>query len=329
MKKCISCIRALLMVFVYTLSLFVPVVMAADEPIQIPLSYYDSTTCVVSDSGGTYDNSYPLDGDFTTFYKSQMVTGGYYTVALDGTYELSSMKIYQGYARSDYSRMNKVYISEDGKTFTEVTNVSISATSWMTNEETNFTTLARIDYVFSAGTKAKFVKITNDLAGSTQVAMAEIRIYGVKQKEPVTPELMALTVSSGELSPAFNKTVTDYSVSVNSLKNALPEISATAAEDCTITVTQPCQENGYVGTVLVYETANAENKKTYTITVTEVKEPVSIPLSYYDSTPCKVSDSAGSYDKLYPLDGDFSTDFKSTSVVGGYYTVALDGEYEL
>lgn len=329
MKKCISRNCALTIVLVLVLGLFVPAVSAADEAIQIPLSYYDSTTCKVSDGGGTYHNNYPLDGDFTTYYKSLMTTGGYYTVALDGLYELSTMKIYQGYARSDYSRMNKVYISEDGESFTEVTDVSISATSWLTNAETNFVTVARIDYVFSAGTKAKFVKVTNDLTSPTEVSMAEMRIYGVKQKEPVTPELTALTVSSGELSPAFNKAVTDYTVSVGSLKDAVPEISAAAAEGCTITVTQPCQENGYVGTVLVYETANAENQKTYTITVTEVKEPVSIPLSYYDSTPCKVSDSAGSYDKLYPLDGDFSTDFKSTSVVGGYYTVALDGEYEL
>ena len=329
MKKCISRNCALTIALVSVLGLFVPAVSATDEAIQIPLSYYDSTTCKVSDGGGTYHNNYPLDGDFTTYYKSLMTTGGYYTVALDGLYELSTMKIYQGYARSDYSRMNKVYISEDGESFTEVTDVSISATNWLTNAETNFVTVARIDYVFSAGTKAKFVKVTNDLTSPTEVSMAEMRIYGVKQKEPVTPGLTSLTVSSGELAPAFNKAVTDYTVSVGSLKDAVPEISAAAAEGCTLAVTQPSRDNGYVGSVLVYETDNADNQKLYTVTIVEVREPRSVPLTYHDSIPCKVSDSGGTYDKLYPLDGDFSTNFKSNSVVGGYYTVAFDGEYEL
>lgn len=300
-------------------------VVSTVTPTELALTYHDSTTCVVSDGGGTYDNSYPLDGNFTTFYKSQMVTGGYYTVALDGTYELSSMKIYQGYAPFDYSRMNKVYISEDGKTFTEVTDVLISATNWITTEETNGTTRARIDYVFSAGTKAKFVKITNDLAGSTQVAMAEIRIYGTKYLAPA--QLSSLTADIGTLSPAFDAATTSYTLKINSADLAAPVISATAAEGSEVTsIEQPAESNKYTASV----TVGGEGLKD-TVYKVKVVSPLSanaLTLKCHNS----ISAAAGS-NVSYAFDGDFATRFNSGTVAAAlstaFYTVALDGSYEL
>ena len=303
-------------------------VVSTVTPTELALTYHDSTPCKVSDGGGTYDNNYPLDGDFTTFYKSQMVTGGYYTVALDGTYELSSMKIYQGYAPSDYSRMNKVYISEDGKTFTEVTDVSISATGWKTDAETNFTTRARIDYDFSAGTKAKFVKITNDLAGSTEVAMAEIRIYGTKYLEYLAPaQLSSLTADIGTLSPAFDADTTSYTLKINSADLAAPVISATAAEGSEVTsIEQPAARNNYTASVIV---RGAGLKETvYKVKVVSPLSATALTLKCHNS----ISAAAGS-NVSYAFDGDFATRFNSGTVAAAlstaFYTVALDGSYEL
>ena len=314
---------------------------AADEPQQAVLSYIESTECKASDGGGTYNKLYPLDGNFSTDFKSAAVVGGFYTVALDGEYELTTMKIYQNYGydtiagnRHWYARLNKVYVSNDGVDFTEVTEVEITATSWLIEQpETNNITLARVDYTFPEGTKAKYIKVTNDLAEAKEFRLTEMFVYGVKTPEPpLAPTLVSLVAESGTLSPSFSSNVTEYTLSVGSLEGVLPAISVTQASGCSVDIVQASSENNYVATITVYQTTDITNKKVYKVTYQEVNIPDEIPLSFHASSAETTSDSGGSYSTLWALDGDFETRCKIKQGAGNHYDVRLgDGntDYEL
>ncbi len=300
-------------------------VVSTETPTELALSYHDSTPCKVSDGGGTYDKLNPLDGDFATAFKSAAVVGGFYTVAFDGEYELSTMKIYHNYARSDYSRLNKVYVSDNGTDFTEVTDVTIKATSWLNNEETAYNQVVRVDYTFPKGVTARYLKVTNDLETAVEFRLSEMFIYGTKYLAPA--QLSSLTADIGTLSPAFDADTTSYTLKINSADLTEPVVSAAAAEGSVIkNIEQPSASNKYTASV----TVGGEGLKdtVYKVKVVSSLIPTALTLSYYDSVAAK----AGS-DVSYALDGDFATKFTSGTLANqlsdGFYTVELDDRYEL
>ena len=325
MKKIMSIVLTLSMLLAAMLPMGAA---SAAENIQIPLTYHDSVPCKESDSAGSYDKLYPLDGVFSTSFKSAEVVGGYYTVAFDGEYELSTMKIYQDYGASDYSRLNKVYVSDNGTDFTEVALTSIGAGGWLNNAETNNTYVVCVDYTFPAGTTAKYLKVTNDLTSAVEFRLNEMFIYGTKYLEYLAPaQLSSLTADIGTLSPAFDAATTSYTLKINSADLAAPVISATAAEGSEVTsIEQPAESNKYTASV----TVGGEGLKD-TVYKVKVVSPLSanaLTLKCHNS----ISAAAGS-NVSYAFDGDFATRFNSGTVAAAlstaFYTVALDGSYEL
>lgn len=326
MKKTISILLTLSMLLAAMLPM--GAVSAAEESVQIPLTYHDSTPCKAgSDVGYAFDGNFATKFETATCYQAG---AGFYVVQFDGEYELKSMKLYQdiGHKSGNFSyAYNIVQISDDGQTFTQVEGVTIESKGWITTDETDNVQLVPVEYTFPADTKARYVKITNDYTGAYDFRISELFVYGIKQIIPA--RLSSLEADMGTLSPAFSPETTDYTLTIDSADLAAPVISATAAEGFAVqSIEQPAESNKYVATIIAAGSEDAQ-LTTYKVKVVSTVTPTELALSYHDSTPCKVSDGGGNYDKLYPLDGVFSTSFKSAAVVGGYYTVAFDGEYEL
>ena len=326
MKKTISILLTLSMLLAAMLPM--GAVSAAEESVQIPLTYHDSTPCKAgSDVGYAFDGNFATKFETATCYQAG---AGFYVVQFDGEYELKSMKLYQdiGHKSGNFSyAYNIVQISDDGQTFTQVEGVTIESKGWITTDETDNVQLVPVEYTFPADTKARYVKITNDYTGAYDFRISELFVYGIKQIIPA--RLLSLEADMGTLSPAFSPETTDYTLTIDSADLAAPVISATAAEGFAVqSIEQPAESNKYVATIIAAGSEDAQ-LTTYKVKVVSTVTPTELALSYHDSTPCKVSDGGGNYDKLYPLDGVFSTSFKSAAVVGGYYTVAFDGEYEL
>lgn len=326
MKKTISILLTLSMLLAAMLPM--GAVSAAEESVQIPLTYHNSTPCKAGSDVG-----YAFDGNFATRFETAtcyQAGAGFYVVQFDGEYELKSMKLYQdiGQKSGDFSyAYNIVQISDDGQTFTQVEGVEIESKGWITTDETDNVQLGRVVYTFPADTKARYVKITNDYTGAYDFRISELFVDGIKQIIPA--RLSSLEADMGTLSPAFSPETTNYTLTINSADLAAPVISPTAAEGFTVqSIEQPAESNKYVATIIAAGAEDAQTT-TYKVKVVSTVTPTELALTYHDSIPCKVSDSVGNYDKLYPLDGVFSTSFKSAEVVGGYYTVAFDGEYEL
>lgn len=326
MKKIMSIVLTLSMLLAAMLPM--GAVSAAEESVQIPLTYHGSTPCKAgSDVGYAFDGNFATKFETATCYQAG---AGFYVVQFDGAYELKSMKLYQdiGHKSGNFSyAYNIVQISDDGKTFTQVEGVKIKSSGWITTDETDNVQLVPVEYTFPADTKARYVKITNDYTGAYDFRISELFVYGIKQIIPA--RLSSLEADMGTLSPAFSPETTNYTLTIDSADLAAPVISATAAEGFAVqSIEQPAESNKYVATIIAAGSEDAQ-LTTYKVKVVSTVTPTELALTYHDSTPCKVSDSVGKYDKLYPLDGVFSTSFKSAAVVGGYYTVAFDDEYEL
>ena len=314
MKKAISFILTLMMIMTV-----LPTALVSAEPAEISFTFSESSDQITSDSGGTYDVSYAFDRDFKTNCKLKSVVGGYYTIAFDGEYELSTMKIYVTYGRNDYSRVNKICVSNDGVDFTEVSGTAITASSWISTEETQNQTAARIDYTFPEGTKAKYLKITNDSESAIQITMDEIYVYG--EKVVSKPKLSSLTVSGATLSPAFDPEITDYEVIFNG-DITMPTFNPIVAEGLTVTSEGP--DSNYVFKINV---SDGSTTNTYTFKAVSTTVATNLALTYHESSGLKTNE-----DGAKGVDGDFSTKCSVTAKEGNYFTVKLgngDTEYEI
>ena len=148
---------------------------------QIPLSFYDSSMQIASDSGGTYSTDYPLDGDFKTCCKLKASTDGtYYTIMLgngENDYELTEIILWQGSGVSNTykERYNTVWTSVDGITFTKAANyVYTGPSGWTNSAETGNETRAKHTYTFSGNEKVRYVRIGNELLSDNELAIYEL-----------------------------------------------------------------------------------------------------------------------------------------------------------
>ena len=325
MKKIISILLTLSMLLAVVLPMGAA---SAEENAQINLSYHSS---VAGKTGTDVNNA--IDGDFATRFDSGTVAAAlstaFYTVALDGSYELTSMKLYQdiGHVSADFTyAYNVVEISDDGINFTPVEGVSITSKGWLTNNpETNNVQLARVDYTFPAGTYAKYVKITNNSVLTYHAfRISEMFVYGKKYVRPA--RLSGLGANMGELSPAFDAATTYYTLKINSADLAAPVISATAAEGSEVTsIEHPAESNNYTASVIV---RGAGLKETvYKVKVVSPLSATALTLKYHSSVAGKTGTDVNN-----AIDGDFATCFDAgtlSNLSDGFYTVALDDSYEL
>ena len=264
-----------IMSILLTLSMLLAVVLpmgaaSAAENIQIPLTYHNS----ISAAAGS-NVSYAFDGDFATRFDSGTVAAAlstaFYTVALDGSYELTSMKLYQdiGKKNDDFTyAYNVVEISDDGINFTPVKGVSIKTSGWLNNKpETNYVQLARVDYTFPAGTYAKYVKITNNSVLTYHTfRISELFVYGTLP----SAKLSALSAARGTLSPAFDAKTSAYTLTAGNMAQGVPSLSAEAVAGCNATVVNASAENDYTYTITV--TGEGVAEKTYTVKLNVLPE---------------------------------------------------------
>ncbi|MGN1059570.1 MAG: discoidin domain-containing protein, partial [Clostridia bacterium] len=324
MKKIMSVLLTLSMLLAVVLPMGAA---SAEENIQIPLTYHNSISAAASS-----DVSYAIDGDFATKFDTGTVAAAlstaFYTVALDGSYELSTMKIYQdiGHLSGDFKfAYNVVEISDDGINFTPVEGVSITTSGWIKTEETNNVQLARLDYTFPAGTYAKYVKITNNSELTYRAfRISEMFVYGKKYVRPA--RLSGLEANMGELSPAFDAATTYYTLKINSANLAAPVISATAAEDSEVTsIEQPAESNNYAASVIVGGEGLKET--VYKVKVVSPLSATALTLKYHSSVAGKTGTDVNN-----AIDGEFATFFDAGTLpkmTDGFYIVALDDSYEL
>jgi len=169
------------------------------------------------------------------------------------------------------------------------------------------------------GTKAKYLKITNDSESAIQITMDEIYVYG--EKVVTKPKLSSLTVSGATLSPAFDPEITDYEVIFNG-DITMPTFNPIVAEGLTVTSEGP--DSNYVFKINVSDgsTTNTYNFKALSTTVA-----TNLALTYHESSGLKTNE-----DGAKGVDGDFSTKCSVTAKEGNYFTVKLgngDTEYEI
>jgi len=135
-------------------------------------------------------------------------------------------------------------------------------------------------------------------------------------------DLASLTVSNGNLSPAFSPNVTTYNVSVPYSVTSLDLSAAAADSTAKVSITNPSLSAASTTTVSVTVTAENGSSKTYTIYATRSQDP-----NYVKSSNAKLSSLSV---EGYQLSPAFSPDVTQYYIWLPYETekVTLTGETE-
>lgn len=127
----------------------------------------------------------------------------------------------------------------------------------------------------TTGTYARYIR--NKASGTFRVH--ELFVIGKDWEDPtVYTSLTSLEVSSGTLKPEFSPNVTEYLLETTSFRK-LAEITEAVLYDkkATLEITQPTAQNGYKGSVLVYDPKDRTNFTEYIV-------KISPELALYDVT---------------------------------------------
>ena len=180
----------------------------------------------------TYKGDYVKDGDYSTFWyfnnKDDDLTAEI-TLELSGIAYIDNIVIIENWMSTD-SYFSDIQTSIDGKNWIspEKTLSKTSGTEYGTSSKAG----RKRVYTFSDSVVAKYVRLKSPHDNHLQIR--EFEIYG----KILNPYLSSLSLSDGELTPAFNKETTSYDVYVDS-KDNLPAVYGVAADEgSTVVVTQ-------------------------------------------------------------------------------------------
>lgn len=218
-----------------------------------------------------------VDGDTSTGFKST-TSDGRVQVQFPCAISIYRFAAYSGWTSN--ANNYKFSYSNDGVTWTETPKSTKFDKNSVTGDPEG------VAYSPSTPIEAKYVKLENT-TGISYLGINEFCVYGVPMESD--PSLSSLTPSSGELSPAFDPDVKDYSITLSSKEN-LPTLSyTTVKDDATVAYTAASESNNYKASLVVtHKGVSATYTVTYNILDASAADLSALRLSVDGETPTLV-----------------------------------------
>ncbi len=276
--------------------------------------YYD--LCTQSYKGESFETAIDGGDGYSNSWEALSGEETMYTIDLGMVTDVTKIIYWQNTGSTGRGRYEDLEISTDGINFVNATATGIATRrnlGWIDHSVWG-ERFDGIQYSFSSPTEARYIKIGND-------DKAGIKINGIDVYENIYPAyLETLNVNIGTMSPQFSSTVFEYSAEVESF-DTLPILSASPKDSSEIIETvQPSAENGYIGSVKVYDDESGKTN-TYTVSVLFPDAELNLHITGYEegsSIGYKGTLEAG-------IDGsDKETSWSSSSALKPRFAVALD-----